>query len=450
MNDDLSSNQVKPMSTGAPNRIKLEPLWWEAAPPCSRSMPLPDEVEVLVIGGGYTGLSAGLELARAGVKVLVCEAGRFGEGASSRNAGMVANGINIGKGGDTEKRYGRAKFDAMVEEANEAYNHLKRLITREGPTAHLSETGRFIAAHTPAAYEGLARRIPELDRLTNARAFMVPPAEQHSEIASDYYHGGLVVQTGGGIHPAWYLKTLLEAAERAGAVLRSQCAVTAVERENGRFRVATEHGAVVAREVLIATNGCTGVVTPWARRRLVPVASYMIATEDIGSERVRALMPNGRMSVDTKRVLSYFRPDPEGRRLLFGGRASFRGVGPEAAAPLLTRHLLRVFPQLDGIKITHAWHGNVAFTFDYLPHIGEADGLRYALGCNGSGVVIMSWLGYRMATDILGRSSRPSAFAKPLPTMPGYRGRPWFLPLVGSWYRICDEVERRLAARSRA
>lgn len=431
--------------------FKPEPWWWEAAPPVERSAPLPDETDVLVVGGGYTGLNCALELARSGASALVCEAGRFGEGASSRNGGMVSNGINIGKGGKTAKRYGRERFEAMIEEASEAYDHLKHVLDREGLDASLAETGRFVGAHTPRAYEALARRAEELNRLARAGAHMLPRGEQHREIRSDYYHGGMVLEAGGGVHPALYLKTLLEAAERAGAACRSRCAVERIERRNGTFRVTTADGEVTAREVVVATNGYTGKATPWARRRLVPVSSYIVATEEIGEERIRALFPNLRMIADTKRVLFYFRPSPDRKRILFGGRASFRGVAPQQAAPMLGRSLVQVFPELDGIKLTHGWSGKVAFTFDHLPHLGEAEGMRYGLGCNGSGVVMMSWLGYRLALDILGRANRPSAYStQAMPAMPGYDGRPWFLPLVGGWYRMRDEIDRRLAGRGEA
>lgn len=209
----------------------------------------------------------------------------------------------------------------------------------------------------------------------------------------------------------------------------------------------TSRGTVRARQVVLGTNGYTGAATPWHRRRVIPVASYIIATEPLGQERVKELFPRLKVIADTKRVLYYFRPSPDGMRVVFGGRASFRSRTALETAPVLYRYMLGVFPQLDGVKISHAWNGNVAFTFDRVPHMGDRDGVHYALGCNGSGVVMMSHLGHRIALKILGKTNRPSAFdSLPFETRPFYHGYPWFLPAVGAWYQMRDWLDRRWAA----
>ncbi|MCK6452807.1 MAG: FAD-dependent oxidoreductase, partial [Alphaproteobacteria bacterium] len=220
--------------------------------------------------------------------------------------------------------------------------------------------------------------------------------------------------------------------------------VAAVERRAGGFDLRMPTGKVEAREVLVATNGYTDGAAPWLRRRLIPVASYIIATEPLPEETMRRLDPNGRMLSDTNRVLHYFRPSPDGTRILFGGRASFRSVTAREAAPILHRMMATIWPELASTRITHAWTGNVAFTFDFVPHIAEKDGVNYAAGCQGSGVAMASYLGYRAALKIAGRANRPSAFeGNDFPTMPFYGGNPWFLPLVGSAYRLRDWLDRR-------
>ena len=384
--------------------FKAEPYWWEAArPTAALASTLPDATDVAIVGGGYAGLSTALELARNGTDVTVLEAEDLGWGASSRNGGMVSGGVNVGKGRTMEDDATRA----MLAEAGAAYAHLENLITREGIDCFYARTGRFVGAHTPAAYEAQAKRVEALNRLAESEAYMVPRDRQHEEIASDFYHGGMVVQRAGGVHPALLHKGMLEAAHKAGARLDA---------------------------------------TPWQKRRLVPVGSFIIATEELGEERVRALFPKLRMISESKRVLCYYRPSPDGKRIIFGGRAKFGQATPTESAPILYGFMCDRFPQIRGVKITHAWTGNVAFTFDRLPHMGRQAGLHYALGCNGSGVVMMTHLGHRTALNILGHANSPSAYeALPMPTVPLYGGNPWFLPIVGSYYRMRDWIDRRTA-----
>jgi glycine/D-amino acid oxidase-like deaminating enzyme len=221
--------------------------------------------------------------------------------------------------------------------------------------------------------------------------------------------------------------------------------VTSIARRPGGFALATSRGPVQSREVMVATNGYTGAVTPWLRRRLIPLGSYMIATEPLPAETLRRLVPRGRMLVDTKRVLSYYRLSPDGTRILFGGRASFRRTTAREAAPRLHDFMTAVWPELASARVTHAWTGNVAFTFDLVPHLGVHDGVHYAVGCQGSGVAMATSLGHRTALKIAGKAATPSAFdGLPFPTRPAYRGDPWFLPVVGSVYRLRDWLERRM------
>jgi len=176
----------------------------------------------------------------------------------------------------------------------------------------------------------------------------------------------------------------------------------------------------------------------------VPVGSYIIATEELSPELAASLSPKNRSFADTRRVLTYYRLSPDGKRMIFGGRAKFGFTDPVETAPLLHRFMLDRFPQLRGTKITHAWTGNVAFTMDELPHMGKFDGLHFALGCNGSGVAMMSFLGRETARKIVGKSNRTIAFDQPeFPTSPLYHGNPWFLPLVGAWFRTADWMDRR-------
>jgi glycine/D-amino acid oxidase-like deaminating enzyme len=262
----------------------------------------------------------------------------------------------------------------------------------------------------------------------------------------------MVAEATGSLHPGKYARGLAEAAAGAGAALIDGVRVRGIEAAGSGFRLRTDRGELRAGAVLVAVNGYAkpdrgAGAMPWLARRLVPVASYIIATEPLGRERVRALFPRLRMIADTKRVVNYFRPSPDGERVLWGGRASFRlDTPPEAAAPVLRRAMTTVFPELRGTRITHAWSGNVAFTLDGLPHIGVRDGIHYAAGCQGSGVAMASWLGHQAALKLAGAANAPFALdGRHFAALPLYNGRPWFLPLVGEWFRLRDRIERAMA-----
>ena len=421
--------------------FKTTPWWWEAAPPPEPGpVSLPEHAEVLVIGGGLCGLSCALELGRGGVPALVLDREAIGWGASSRNGGALSGAGSLGRAkSDVGKGLDPKLLAEMVEEAEASFDALDALIAREGIDCAWRRCGRFVGAHTEAAMATLAKRADLLNAAEPGSAELLPRARLEEELRTTLYHGGLRISRAGSLHPALYTQGLATAARRAGATLVGGVAVQGIAREDAGFVVTTSAGTVKARHVMVATNGYTGRATPWHRRRVIPVASYMIATEEIGAERVRALLPKLRVYGDTKKILYYFRPSPDGLRILFGGRATLSDTDPRIGARWLHRHLVHLFPHLEGVRITHGWKGNVAFAFDMLPHVGVQDGVHHALGCNGSGVTTMTHLGTVAARMMLGGDNRISAFARlPMTTLPGYRGTPWFMPVVTGWYRLKD------------
>lgn len=424
--------------------FRTTPFWWEAARPAPPPAPepLPAEAEVAIIGGGYTGLSAALTLGRAGVAALVLDAEAIGWGASSRNGGMVSGGLKVA--GTNLAKLGPERAEALAREAAGSFAFIEELIAREAIDCAYVRSGRFLAAWTPRHYAAMEGRAAWLADITGGAVRMLPAARTAEELGSTRYHGGMVVEMAGALHPARYVRGLAAAAARAGAILQGGVRVSAITPEGDGFRIATPAGEVRARAVLSATNGYSlGGPNAWLARRLIPVGSYIIATEELPAATMRRLFPNARMISDSRRVLNYFRPDPDGTRVLWGGRASFSPTSPEAAAPVLHRMMTEVFPELAGTRITHSWTGNVAFTFDFLPHIGVHDGVHFAAGCQGSGVAMQTWLGHQVALKMLGRANKPSAFdGLPFPTLPLYAGSPWFLPIVGEWYRLRDRIDR--------
>jgi glycine/D-amino acid oxidase-like deaminating enzyme len=425
--------------------FKAFPYWWEHYKP--ENLPeaaLPAEVRVLVVGAGYTGLSAGLELARQGVEVLILDAAEPGFGASTRNGGMVSGGVNVGK------RYMSKPMTAeqaapFMNSAADAFSHIENLIEREKIECGWHKRGYFLGAWCQSHYNDMAKKVALLNAEAQSDSYIVPREAQRAEIGSDYYHGGMVVGRAAHLQPALFYKALLDLALKAGIKIASKTEVTGLSQNaEDSWIVKTLRGEIRAGEVVIATNGYTDGVTPQLKRRVVPVGSYIIATEELPLDLAASLSPRNRSFADTRRVLTYYRMSPDGKRLIFGGRAKFGHTDPVTTAPLLYQFMIDRFPQLRGVKITHSWTGNVAFTLDELPHMGKFEGLHYALGCNGSGVAMMTYLGHQTALKILGKANRACAFDQPeFPSHPLYTGSTWFLPFVGYWFRTRDWIDRR-------
>lgn len=424
------------------------PYWWEAYRPVAGELvAVPPQARVAIVGGGYAGLSTALELAKHGVDAVVLEANELGFGASTRNGGAVSGGVNIGKGFTGKSAdLARERADRILVDAADAFALIDRLIGEERIACSWEKTGRFVGAWTKAHFNAQSRRLDLLNGAARSGAYMVPRDAQRGEIASDYYHGGMVVERSGKLHPALYYEGLLAACRRAGAAVCAKAAVHRITPSGSSWRVETGRGTVTAGDVVIATNGYIGDLTPALKRRVVPIASHIVATEELPADLAHSLIPKRRTLSDTRRVLCYYRMSPDGRRMIFGGRARFTQVGAAVSAPILHRYMTARFPQLRGIRLTHAWTGNTAFTLDALPHMGQSQGLHFCLGCNGSGVAMMTYLGWQTARKIARAANYACSFdSTDFPTHRPYSGNPWFLPAIGGWYRLRDRIDRLLA-----
>jgi glycine/D-amino acid oxidase-like deaminating enzyme len=421
------------------------PYWWATAPqlPDRTGRDLPDAVDAVVIGGGYTGTAAARQLASQGAKTVLLEANTLGWGASSRNGGICHPGYKWGPE-TLVKRHGRELAHAIYGETVQATDLLAATVRDEGIDAELRFNGylelawgRKHAQDFPADAAALAE--------VGTTARVVPRDQLGTEIGTKAYHGGLAVDAGGVIHPAKWYAALTGLAERAGADLHEGVRATSIRRQgDGRFVVETKRGAILARDVLVATNGYTDGVAPTLRRRIIPIGSYIIATEPLPEDLAKELSPTGRAYFDTRNFLSYWHVSKD-RRMLFGGRVSFLPTTVDRTAKLLYARMIEVHPQLAGHRIEYSWGGKVALTMDRMPHIGRAGGVMYAMGYSGTGVVLSNWLGTRAAEWMAGGEA-PALAKLRFPIVPApYEGRPWFLPFAGEFFRLRD----RMAARAK-
>ena len=423
--------------------FSTDPYWWRDSPrPADDGQPPPAEVDVLVIGAGYTGLSAALQTARGGRHTLVLDAEDAGWGCSSRNGGQISTSVKPDFA-DLERLHGRERAFAILRQGHESLAWIAGFVATENIDCDFEICGRFHAAHNPAQYEKLAAGVGQEPAGLETGAWVVPRAEQRSELGTDAYHGGVVYPRHASFHPGRFHDGLLARVREAGASVVSRCPVTALRRERDGFEAHTPRGRVRAREVVVATNGYTGPLTPWLRRRVIPIGSYVIATERLAPGLADRLWPKRRIVSDTRKVVYYYRLAPDRSRVVFGGRVSAGETDPRVSGPRLHADLVALFPELASVRIAHSWMGFVAYTFDTLAHIGRHDGLHYAMGYCGSGAAMAPYLGMRVGQQVLGKPEGASALdAVPFQTRPLYTGTPWFLAASVAWYRWWDRRNR--------
>ena len=425
-------------------RPSSTPYWWETAPlPPADEQSVAQECDTVVVGAGYTGLSAAIVLARAGRSVQVFDRQRPGEGASTRNGGITSGNVRPSYS-QIERRFGRDRAEAILLEGKAARDDLYRFIAEERIDCDFALTGRFIGAMGRRDYDKLAREADFLAERLGIEAFAVPRAKQHDWLGTDLYHGGAVRMDIGGLHPAKLCAGMLRAARSAGATVHGLTRVAAVRPDSAGWTVSTARGDVRTRDVVVATNGYADGSDRWLRRRLVPVRSRIIATERLPEELMARLMPRRAMCTDTRALSYYYRPSPDGQRILFGGRDGSIAGQPDWPTEHLKRRLSELFPECREIAVTHSWFGHVAMNRDMLPRLFSHDGQRYGVGYCGSGVVWARWIGQKLAWQILGDARGATAFDfRPPGAVPLYNGTPWFMPLVFAKYKVGDWLSGR-------
>ncbi len=427
-------------SDGAP--ASLEPWWWRAAPLAREAAtPVPGRADVAIVGAGLTGLVAAAELALAGRHVVVLDRDAPGAGASTRNAGYVGRSLKHGLG-EIAARDGLERAVRAYRELREASDAVAQTVERHGIDCHYRRQGRLLLATTPAMFDALRAEYALRARHAGEVHAVVSRAEQRAELATDHYHGGVRVDDHAGLHPGLYHRGLLDAARRAGASVCGGHEVTGVRRDgdgDGFELRLGGGGRLAARDVIVATNGYAGPAWPWLQRRLIPFDAYQAVSAPLGEARVAALLPGDRTFIDWNFDVDWFRRVPDDpSRLQFGGLTGGRNEDLGSIARRLRARILRVFPELGDLAVSHVWTGKCAGTFDFEPRIGRHDGIHYAGGYCFVGVPMGTLFGLKLARRVLGRPGGESAFDRPLRAMPFYRGNPWFVPMAFRWLRRHD------------
>ncbi|MER9281155.1 FAD-dependent oxidoreductase [Mesorhizobium sp. M0522] len=429
------------MKRSLPTTIKSTPYWWDDCDfPQLSQRPLEKICDVAIVGGGYTGLSAAFELARAGKHVQLFDRQMIGRAASSRNGGMASGSIRPGRN-ELIKRFGIDRANGILAEGHAARQDLWRFIEAENVDCDGTRTGAFEGAMSAEENEGLRRHADFLRETLGIETYWVARSDVCEYIGTDLYRGGMVRMDIHGLQPAKLLAGMLRIAASSGAVLHENTAVLNFANDAAGIRVSTQKGEIQAKKLIVCTDGYTDGFDPWLRRRLVPVRSRIIATEPLPKEVMDRLMPKRMMYDDTRKLSYYYRPTPDGSRILFGGRDGTTEGDPLVPTVHLRTELARVFPELANIGITHSWYGYVAMHRDMIPRIFSRDNVIYATGYCGSGIVWARWLGKKAAMKVLGHDEQVRSafdFDHAPKAVPLYWGRPWFIPIVYSLYARHD------------
>lgn len=396
---------------------------------------MPMQVDVAIVGGGYTGMAAARALALRRLAVVVLERETLGWGASSRNGGFVLPGFKV----DAEvlvRRYGAERARRLWDFSLEALSFVERLVREESIDCDLRKTGWVSLAAKPGHMKALEASSRLLADLFQHPTTVLDREALAGEIGSARYFGGVLDPAALALHPLRYFNGLAAAAIRAGAGAMEHCAVERIEYASGGFTLQTSRGPLNARNVLVATNGYGGRLERPLAARVVPVGSYIVATAPLSEDLAARLVPRGRVMSDTKNLLYYFRVWD--RRLVFGGRASFAPDADAASRAILARGIAEVYPELAQVKLEHSWGGTLGFAVDHMPHAGIFSGVHHAVAYAGHGVALASYLGHRMGELIAGGGAPPPVWGLPFRRIPFYSGDPWFLPLAAAYYRAMD------------
>jgi gamma-glutamylputrescine oxidase len=402
-----------------------------------------DQADVVIVGGGYTGLSAAYHIAESGRAPILLEANRIGWGASGRNGGVVSPKFRISFPG-IAATYGREVARRMYDLAYESVDCVEELVeTLDIKSAGFGRFGHIAAAHTPRALANLSVT-GDWIKTEYGKSVMLSAEEVREEVGTGVFFGGLLSTGAGGIHPLNYARGLARGLQAKGAPVYVETPAIKIHRDGTGVIVETPEGRVSARQLIIATNGysdLTGATKP-IHQRLVPFRSAIIATAPLSANVRAQILPGGRLCGDTKRMLRWFRM--VGDQLIFGGRGAFGRDDSPAAFKALRKNMTDLFPILEETPVVHEWSGLVAMTLDGLPHIGRLDERTYfAAGYNGTGVAMASLMGRYLAHKTAGEATSASLLETlPLNPIPFHAFRSPGVRLAAGWQQFLDVLGR--------
>jgi glycine/D-amino acid oxidase-like deaminating enzyme len=418
--------------------------FWQYDYPRPEDLPVveetPSSIDVAIVGSGYTGLSAARSLTRQGASVAVLEREHIGWGASSRNGGITGCGLKKGMPSVFEaygEKYGNIFWQASLD----ALDLVKELAEQDGIDFDWQQKGDLCVAYKPSHYEDFKSKITWHKKKLNHELQLVPPDELQKEIGSTAYYGGVIDPHGASLHPAKLVFGLAELVAKQGAMLCEYAGVTGIEKKPKGYLLHTQRGTLQAKDVILATNGYTDNLSPELNHKTFPVGSYSIVTEPLTEELQREISPKGRVFWDSKWFLNYFRLTPDGR-LLWGGRNNLSTtLDLVESEKILQEQMLRAFPQLEDVTVTHTWTGQLGLTFDLMPNIGRLqNGVYYAVGYGGHGLHTALYLGREIAQILSGEISSSPFMEIPHQTYFFYRDKTWFLPFAAYYYRFRDWI----------
>ena len=417
-------------------KIKNEPYWWsDAKPEFVAQEEWPSNADVVIVGAGYTGLSAALTLLDSGLKVIIIDKEIAGFGASSRNGGITSGKIKPSIR-ELKAKFGLDLSKQIVEEGNLARKDLYNFIKKEKIDCDLKINGMFVGATSKKGLENQKKESDFNFRTIGIENKIIEKKDVPDFIESNKYVGGIFDDKIGSIHPAKLVKSMIHLVLKKGGLIFDKTTFKKSERNGKKFNILTNKGLVKSNHLIIATNAYTDKNIPWLRKKLIPVISEMISTCEIGNNRVNSLMPKLTTFGESLNLFYYFRPSPDGKRILIGGRrVRYNNENPTKK---LKSGLLEIFPGLNDIEISNHWYGFVTFPVDQIPKLVMHEGIIYAAGYCGSGTVWSRWFGKKAAEIILNFEQKSAFYNIPFRKIPFYNGYPWFVPVAIKYFKMQD------------
>jgi len=426
--------------------LKTYPYWWEFYKPyhfknCEVNN---TSYDLVVVGAGYTGLCAAVQATSRGLNTLLIDQFALGEGASTRSAGMVSGGLNLGKKINLFKEYGNETANKFIQESINSYEYLEDQINDYQDVVSFQKTGRLVLAHSKKKFNALKQKASLLNSISNLEIQIIENLE--NEIVNDYYKGGMLVGNAASVNPAKLYKFFLDKALLNKVNIFCPCKLLSHQKINQSYELQTSEGKIKSRYLIIATNGYSDKDIGNEHYNIIGVPSYIAATNILGQEKVRKILPKLRMYSDSKNDLYYFRPSPDHKRILFGAFPiwAYGMENSKLVKSFFQKKIKQTLPNIGNFSIEYIWGGKVGVTFNTLPMLKKIDNKIYVFGCNGSGVALMPYLGYQ-AANILTTNQNSSLTISKIKNEKNYFKYiiAKLLPLLGFYYRFRENLENK-------